>query len=218
LTPQLPKPADLKPFPATESIVYTGHTGRVRSVSIDPKGQWMLSAADDASVRLWDVRSGRCTKVWRFPEGTVVYSVQFNPSSEVLLAAIALADQLLIVEPPFATPSQKINAEKLFAIESDNNTNDTIKALVSWQKPNAADEANGIRLRLQYHRGDKASLKSVVWHYRGDYVATVCPDASHNAVLIHQLTKRMSQSPFKKTYVTPQSILLFLVFVFLSIF
>ncbi len=128
------------------------------------------------------------------------YSVQFNPSSEVLLAAVALGDQLLIIEPPFATPSQKINAEKLFATESDNNANETIKALVSWQKPPAADEANGIRLRIQYHRGDKASLKSVVWHYRGDYVATVCPDASHNAVLIHQLTKRMTQSPFKKTY------------------
>lgn len=125
LTPQLPKPADLKPFPSSESVRYEGHTGRVRAISVDPKGQWMLSASDDASVRLWDVRSGRCAKVWRFSEGAVVYGVEFNPSSEVLLAAVALGDQLLVIEPPFATPSQKLNAEKLFASDADNNSRES---------------------------------------------------------------------------------------------
>ena len=33
----------------------------------------------------------------------------------------------------------------------------------------------------------------------GDYFGTVVPDGGHSSVLIHQLSKRRSQTPFKKS-------------------
>eukprot|EP00823_Brevimastigomonas_motovehiculus_P003592 TRINITY_DN2217_c0_g1_i2.p1 TRINITY_DN2217_c0_g1~~TRINITY_DN2217_c0_g1_i2.p1 ORF type:complete len:820 (-),score=148.91 TRINITY_DN2217_c0_g1_i2:481-2940(-) len=66
LIPQLPKPRDLRPFPSTLSIEYVGHTGKVRSISVSPCGQWIASGSDDGTVRLWEVSTGRCFYVWDF--------------------------------------------------------------------------------------------------------------------------------------------------------
>eukprot|EP00061_Rhincodon_typus_P008949 g32025.t1 len=41
-------------------------------------------------------------------------------------------------------------------------------------------------------------VKQVTWHGKGDYLATVVPDNGNAQVLIHQLSKRQSQNPFRK--------------------
>jgi ribosome biogenesis protein ERB1 len=45
----------------------------------------------------------------------------------------------------------------------------------------------------------KKKCSTVVWHHKGDYFATVSSQATHSAVLIHRLSRRQSQSPFKKS-------------------
>eukprot|EP00798_Chlamydomonas_sp_ICE-L_P004054 gene4054-14140_t len=42
------------------------------------------------------------------------------------------------------------------------------------------------------------AVKSVTWHVKGDYFSSVCPAGSTQAVLVHQLSKRASQNPFRK--------------------
>ncbi|MGH0159552.1 UNVERIFIED_CONTAM: hypothetical protein FKN15_037750 [Acipenser sinensis] len=42
------------------------------------------------------------------------------------------------------------------------------------------------------------SVKQVTWHGKGDYLASVMPDNGNTQVLIHQLSKRRSQNPFRK--------------------
>ena len=64
LIPALPKPAELRPFPTTLAVRYVGHTARVRSIAVDSSGEWLASGAEDGSVRLWEVSSGRCFKRW----------------------------------------------------------------------------------------------------------------------------------------------------------
>lgn len=51
LIPKLPSPRDLQPFPTVESLVYRGHTDLVRSVSVEPKGEYMASGSDDKTVK-----------------------------------------------------------------------------------------------------------------------------------------------------------------------
>ena len=36
----------------------TGHTGRVKALAVDPAGQWLASAGEDATVRIWDSDTG----------------------------------------------------------------------------------------------------------------------------------------------------------------
>lgn len=43
------------------------------------------------------------------------------------------------------------------------------------------------------------AVHQVAWHAKGDYLASVMPDnSSHLQVLIHQLSRRRSQNPFRK--------------------
>ncbi len=57
LLPQLPKPKDLQPFPTTQAIVYQGHKSYVRSISVDPSGQWLVSGKVTSSFDLWPIGS-----------------------------------------------------------------------------------------------------------------------------------------------------------------
>ena len=51
LLPHLPNPKDLQPFPTVMSMVYEGHTDMVRSIAVEPKGQYMVSGSDDLTVK-----------------------------------------------------------------------------------------------------------------------------------------------------------------------
>lgn len=51
LIPKLPSPKDLQPFPTVESLVYRGHTDLVRTVSVEAKGEYIVSGSDDKTVK-----------------------------------------------------------------------------------------------------------------------------------------------------------------------
>ena len=38
-------------------VVNSGHSGIVNGLAVAPDGRWMVTGADDSTVRLWDVRS-----------------------------------------------------------------------------------------------------------------------------------------------------------------
>lgn len=54
-----------------------------------------------------------------------------------------------------------------------------------------APDVSGVRVTVA-HGG---TLRQVVWHRKGDYAATVAPQASVGQVMIHQLTRGASQCP-----------------------
>lgn len=43
-------------------------------------------------------------------------------------------------------------------------------------------------------------VTQVTWHGRGDYLAVVLATTGHTQVLIHQLSRRRSQSPFRRSH------------------
>lgn len=63
---------------------YHGHQGALWTVDVDPTSTFLASGAADNTVRLWDVRSGKCLKVWNF--NTAVKRVEFNEDGSQLLA------------------------------------------------------------------------------------------------------------------------------------
>ena len=53
-------------------------------MDIDPTTTLLASGAADNTVRLWDIRTGKCVKVWDF--NTAVKRVEFNEDGTKLLA------------------------------------------------------------------------------------------------------------------------------------
>jgi translation initiation factor 3 subunit I len=63
---------------------YNGHQGAVWTVDVSPNTTLLATGSADNTVRLWNVKSGECVKVWDFP--TAVKRVQFSPDGSRLLA------------------------------------------------------------------------------------------------------------------------------------
>ncbi|KAE9377931.1 putative eukaryotic translation initiation factor 3 subunit I [Stipitochalara longipes BDJ] len=63
---------------------YHGHQGALWTVDVDPTSTLIASGAADNTVRLWEIRSGKCLKVWEF--NTAVKRVEFNEDGSQLLA------------------------------------------------------------------------------------------------------------------------------------
>ncbi len=52
LMPKLPKPRELQPFPTQQSLVYEGHKDMVRTITVEPAGQFIASGSDDCTVKV----------------------------------------------------------------------------------------------------------------------------------------------------------------------
>ncbi|KAI6248332.1 Eukaryotic translation initiation factor 3 subunit I [Erysiphe necator] len=63
---------------------YHGHQGAIWTVDVDPTSTMIASGAADNTVRLWNVKTGKCLKVWDF--NTAVKRVEFNEDGTQLLA------------------------------------------------------------------------------------------------------------------------------------
>ena len=63
---------------------YHGHQGALWTVDVDPTSTMIASGAADNTVRLWDIKSGKCLMVWDFD--TAVKRVEFNEDGSQLLA------------------------------------------------------------------------------------------------------------------------------------
>ena len=95
LVPQLPKPQDLQPFPQVASLTYKGHKNMVRTLSVEPKGQFLASGSDDGTVKIWEIQTGYCHKTFVFGK-TIIQSVAWCPNSSLSLLAVAFENKVCI--------------------------------------------------------------------------------------------------------------------------
>lgn len=220
LIPELPSPKDLRPFPIRCSTIYNGHEGRVRTVSIDPTGLWLATGSDDGTVRVWEVLTGRqvyklsVVDVAEDPEDKID-AVAWNPDPSVAILAVAAAERVLLVVPPVFGFDLENNArvkieagwgydkfgqkrkDTAINVNSDDEEHvatETKKEFAKWLTASPEQLLAGIAAMVEC----KKPIKKLSWHRKGDYFVTVAPEANNSAVLIHQLSKHLSQSPFRK--------------------
>ncbi|XP_040909959.1 ribosome biogenesis protein bop1 [Toxotes jaculatrix] len=200
LIPKLPKPRDLQPFPSTQALVYRGHSGLVRSISVSPSGQWLASGSDDGSVRFWEVCSSRCMKTVQV--GGAVKNVAWNPNPSICLLAVALDSLVLILSPSLADRQIVSSSERLLSGQQEAESSEGAGSVV-WSEAEEEELNQGIRLKIQHPK----TVHQVAWHAKGDYLASVMPDhSSHLQVFIHQLSRRRSQNPFRRNKGLVQSV------------
>ena len=92
LVPQLPKPKDLQPFPTGCGLTFKGHKNMIRTMSIEPAGQFLASGSDDGTVRVWEIQTGYCMKT--FEVGGVVRSLVWCPNRALSLLAVAVESKV----------------------------------------------------------------------------------------------------------------------------
>jgi ribosome biogenesis protein ERB1 len=195
LLPTLPDPRELRPFPTQRSIEFVGHEAGICSVSVDPTGQWMLSADRMGAVKLWDVQTGHCRRTWNCQsasdEGNNDICLAWNPNKALFMFALGFGSMLkLIVPPEMAGTEATLLALESMRVKSDVASVDSIK----WNTLNIDEE--GTVMTIEH----PAKLSDVQWHRRGDYFAGLCPEANTGAhvLTVHQLSSRTSQHPFRK--------------------
>uniref|UniRef100_W5KWA8 Ribosome biogenesis protein BOP1 n=1 Tax=Astyanax mexicanus TaxID=7994 RepID=W5KWA8_ASTMX len=184
LIPKLPKPKDLHPCTA-------GHSSLVRSISVAPGGQWLVSGSDDGTVRFWEVATARCLKTVEV--GGAVKSVAWSPNPAVCLVAISHGNTVVLMNPGLGDRLILSATDQL--ISSYEEPTEVKDQPVEWSLAEGTEHQQGQRLILTHPR----AVKQVTWHGKGDYLACVMPDVSSNVqVVIHQVSKRRTQNPFRK--------------------
>ncbi|XP_045817552.1 ribosome biogenesis protein BOP1 homolog [Trifolium pratense] len=189
LKPKLPNKKELKPYPITCYIEYKGHEGAVTSISVEASGQWMASGSSDGTVRVWEVETGRCLRRWEI--GEAVNCVTWNPLPDIHILAVSVGQDVLLLNTGLGDEEEQQRIKELLLVDSPKASEETGKKApsVSWLKD---DKHDGIRLR------HLKTVTSVEWHRKGDYFSTVMPAGESRSVLIHQLSKKLSQKlPFK---------------------
>ncbi|KAI5922655.1 eukaryotic translation initiation factor 3 subunit I [Camillea tinctor] len=63
--------------------VYKGHQGAIWTVDVDPTSTFIASGSADNTIRLWEIKTGRCLKTWDFL--TAVKRVEFSEDGRQLL-------------------------------------------------------------------------------------------------------------------------------------
>lgn len=222
LIPELPSPKDLRPFPTRCSTIYRGHEGRIRTLSIDPSGLWLATGSDDGSVRIWEILTGR--EVYKVqvvdPEaksGDNVEAIEWNPDKTTGILAIAAGENIFMIVPPiFGFEVENTGRTKIedgFGFDTYGNSK-TSNLNVNSDDENDQPESTAVKSQVaQWHKASQKqaekdiavvitcrhTVKKLSWHRKGDYFVTVQPKSGHTSVLIHQLSKHLSQSPFKKS-------------------
>ncbi|KAL2473761.1 Transducin/WD40 repeat-like superfamily protein [Forsythia ovata] len=144
LKPKLPSRKELRPYPKTCYLEYKGHKGPVTSVTTESTGQWIASGSNDGSVRVWEVETGRCLRVWDI--GEPVQQVVWNPLPELPLLAIAAGQDVFILNTGLGSEEEQKKIEELLCVETPTAPDDSDKnaSFISWGPD---DKHGGVRLK-----------------------------------------------------------------------
>ncbi|PLW06159.1 hypothetical protein PCANC_26166 [Puccinia coronata f. sp. avenae] len=199
LLPKLPSPKDLRPFPSFCSIEYVHESGaRIRTVSIDPTGMWVATGSDDGQVRVWECKVGRCAMSWKLggKGDSPVYSVEWCPDGRKCILSVVVNGHIYLLSPlPVLSPSLAEETIQAAHLGFETATEGPKITAAKWSRATEEERKKGVLIEISV----PGTPKQVSWHKRGDYFGSVATEAGNQSVLIHQLSKHQTQSPFKKT-------------------
>jgi ribosome biogenesis protein ERB1 len=169
LIPKLPNPKELKPYPSKLMMSFNGHNDRVRTLSVDPSGQWIASGSDDRTVRIWEIATGRNCRTFSFDDP--IMSLSWNPNKSVSIVAVCCDQKVFLLDPGVGNTDQKEITNEIIGECKKSMDGDS-----SWDIPTKNEIDLGHLLHIPLH----SRITQFVWHRKGDYFATVAPDGTEN--------------------------------------
>ena len=205
LLPKLPSVEELRPFPSVSSSIFRGHGGRVRSLDVDPSGQWVATGGEDGTIRVWELQTGHQTWAIKLGADEAVNAVSWRPGHDAFILAAAHAESLYMLIPPLCSPELEKASHTIldagWGYSSTSSTTTTKKPQYPWIRPSAALSAKQTYTKTTL----RSTIKSISWHRRGNYLSTVSPSGQSSAVAIHTLSKHLTQFPFPRLKGLPQT-------------
>lgn len=208
LLPKLPRPEELRPFPTVCQTIFRGHASRVRSVAFSPDGEWIASGSDDGTVRVWALNGHQewSAQLSSWDEPEPVNVVRWRPAKDTFILAAAAGEDLFLIAPPLVSDAmEQVSRDVLdagFGYAANNGSTSTTTAdgakkepPAKWSRPTSSSlVSSGVLLKLTV----RSAIKALTWHRRGDFFCTVSPSGQRSSVVIHTLSKHLSQVPFRK--------------------
>lgn len=203
LLPKLPNPDDLRPFPSHETTVFRGHQGRVRSVAVDPSGQYLATGGDDGTARIWSITDARQLWSANFGNESSVNAVRWRPGKDQLVLGIASGESVYLCAPTIPqglTSALQTASQELLDAGWGHAANELATSKsgsISWVRPSSTLQALGVLIEIP----TLYTPKTLSFHPAGNHLVSVHPapttPASH-AIQIHTVSKHLTQLPFKK--------------------
>ncbi|KAL9089620.1 MAG: hypothetical protein Q9165_005652 [Trypethelium subeluteriae] len=208
LLPKLPSPEELRPFPTACATIFRGHKGRVRSVDVDPSGNWVATAGDDGTVRVWHILSGRQCWTAKISSDEAVNVVRWRPGRDAFILTAAAGETIYwmipsyLVNPELEQASHDILSAGFGHAATNSSSSSTPPKTppATWSRPPAPLQATSSIHLLTTLTSTTAPIKSLAFHRRGAHLSTTSPTAasSRTAVTIHTLPTHTSQHPFRR--------------------
>ncbi|PTB65650.1 BOP1NT-domain-containing protein [Trichoderma citrinoviride] len=209
LLPKLPRPEELRPFPTVCQTIFRGHASRVRSVAFSPDGEWIASGSDDGTVRVWALNGHQewSAQLSSWDEPEPVNVVRWRPAKDTFILAAAAGEDLFFIAPPVVSDAMEQASRDVLDAGfgyAANNASSSAAATTAdgakkeppakWSRPTSSLVNAGVLLKLTV----RSAVKALNWHRRGDFFCTVSPSGQRSSVVIHTLSKHLSQVPFRK--------------------
>ncbi|CAN6653485.1 ribosome biogenesis protein Erb1p [Trichomonascus vanleenenianus] len=147
-----------------------------------------------------------------------VEAVAWNPRADSGLLAVSAGDNIYLMVPPVfdgetenrgrelieagwgyaakgneAKSSTNVDADS--SDEEDGPAEKKKRNAAKWTTPAPKLSENCVGAVVRCRK----TVKKLSWHRKGDYFVSVSPEGANSAVLIHQLSKHTTQSPFRKS-------------------
>jgi ribosome biogenesis protein ERB1 len=202
LLPKLPNPDELRPFPTHEAGRFLGHKGRVRSLAIDPSGEYLATGGDDGTAKVWLLQPPR--EIWsvKLAIDTSVNVVRWRPGRDAPILAACAGDEVYLCTPQLGTDggpdtnsAQSIIDAGWGYAATDNTSSKS--SPVKWSRPSASQRDQGVAVVI--HLGNSA--KTLSFHSAGNHFVTICPATTvpaSQAIAIHTIAKHQTQLPFRR--------------------
>ena len=212
---KLPKPSELRPYPRKLALEYPhseqgGQQVKVNCLCVDPTGQYLCTGASDGHVRVFEVGNARLVRQWRLHPGKTennkeITCVAWSPTkSKDLILAVA-GQEVFVVS---ALAKGKIPDRENRPTLGQAAISASIRALKEGEAPNPKALWSKLSVSETLKGGSDCDALSVrankkitrcAWHHKGDYFVSVCPSGNNMSVLVHQISKCATQTPFNKT-------------------
>jgi WD40 repeat protein len=110
----LAKHAFAQPAVPYEIIVNSGHTGAVLAAAVSPGGNYLVTAGNDKTARVWDFQSGRLLRI--IPNVGELSKLQFTRDPNVLIASGDTSGDILIMDIRSDVPTKILKGHTSFVL------------------------------------------------------------------------------------------------------